>query len=1038
VWDFLHLHRCILIILVGVVLLSGLQGTCAQEQRSTILTAYKTEAPITIDGYPNEAAWDEATPLISTVQDGGIGVVDVELRALYDNEYIYLYASWKDPTESTSRSAWIYKNGGWSRLQEFVEGEYKEANEDRISFLWNIEGSVEGFDIAGCAMTCHGDRHRTNDLGELADAWHWKAGRTNPVGYCDDKYWNNDLTEGTDEEAIEAARHGDSMTGDDYRGNSNSEGTGPLYYEPLPSDAEDAKFITEEEVKKGEAVEITPQVSIAEGAIVPGFILHRPIGSRGDIDAKGVWRNGFWNVELKRKLSTGNPDDVEFDTSQIYRFGVAIMDNTGGFEAFGKGHSFDLGARTLEFGGIGSEEVTSLVLSRDYLTTARAHSLRQDFGLAYSDIGNALAIFNEIRDNIATIDPELYVKIRSAYTDAKRDPSLENIDHLILHTDEAILTMQGKRTPAPPTASSKIIVIWGEVQLFVFLILAILVLPAIRKTWQTSKKPAFRRMGVFLLIMITPILLEGLGRFGILAHIAVLQNFSFMTNEYAAILWAALMFTGLMSARAGFLELDRNTEMLETKAQDLEQMVEERTKKLRESEEELKRYSEDLEQMVEERTEEIRQSQQELLLLTRVNNLINAGAAEEEIFNEITRGMSSIFGYTISAIQLLTEGGDELILKSYSANKKLVNRVEDILGMSLLDYRVSLYRGSAALNLIEDKKPAITNDILSFVEGLTKKKALKKMAAPVVKMSGVRWGVGVPLIAGDRAIGIIGVGSAERLTKRDVERLSSFGSQIGLAIEKARMYENLERKVRERTEDLAKAYREVKELNRMKDELLSTVSHELKTPLTTIKGSIELLKDDVSDKGQGELLNLAENESVRLELLIEDLLALSRTPSIPKKPVRDRVSIRELFDDLFGEVQPKAKGKGLKLESDIGDFTLEGDRKLLRRALLNLINNAIKFTDKGKVAVKAWKKGGQAFISISDTGIGIEKEDQAKIFEKFYRVDTGEAKRYYGTGLGLSIVKSILDSHNGSIDVESEIGKGSTFTIRLPLEGKRG
>ncbi|RMF90214.1 MAG: hypothetical protein D6733_04420, partial [Methanobacteriota archaeon] len=356
------------------------------EQKSTILTAERIDEPITIDGVASEPAWSRATEFVTLAKDGSIGRVDVSLKALYDEDYIYLFVSWEDPTESVTKNLWTYNGTGW----------LSSGDEDRLSFIWNIDSSIEGFDIAGCAMLCHGDRMHTNGPEEKGDVWHWKASRTNPAGYLDDQWMDDTIIEDYTREALEAGHHNDEGAAA-YRRNINEAGDGPRYFEPDPDDERDAYVLLQSEIDAGEAVELK-EGDLEKGMVVPGYIIGEPSGSRADIIGRGVWKDGRWSVEFKRKLKTDHDDDVQFDTARTYRFGIAIMDNTGGFEAFGKGHSFDLGARTLEFGGRGSKEVVQLALIRDYLVSAKAYVNRGESGLALSTISDALTIFNQIRD----------------------------------------------------------------------------------------------------------------------------------------------------------------------------------------------------------------------------------------------------------------------------------------------------------------------------------------------------------------------------------------------------------------------------------------------------------------------------------------------------------------------------------------------------------------------------------------------------------------------------------------------------------------
>jgi signal transduction histidine kinase len=534
-----------------------------QEKRSTILTAERIDGIITIDGFANESSWVGARELVTLAKDGSIGKVDVSIKTLYNEDNIYFFVSWEDPTESVIKNTWSFNGTAWE----------KSEDEDRLSFIWNIDGSIDGFDIAGCAMLCHGDRMHTNAPGERGDMWHWKSSRSNPVGIVDDQWMNDRIVENYTEEAYEAAHVIDA--GEPfYTANLNEEGVAPKYFEPSPVNEDDAKFLFQSEIDGGEAREIKLS-DFRDGMNVPGYVLQKPSGSRGDIIAKGVWVDGRWNVEFMRSLKNGHEDDVQFDTTLTYRFGIAIMDNTGGFEAFGKGHSFDLGARTMEFGGRGSKEVVELALVRDYLTSAKAYVNRDESGLALSTISDALVVFNRIRDPFADIDPELFIKVRNSFVDSRRDPSLENINQLIENVDLAILTFQGKRTPPEATLGLKILVLWGKFGIYAFIALAIIVFYPIYRMLKIVKRPEFRYLSIFMLMAISPIFLEGVGRLGALLKIPFLQSFSFTTSEYVTLVWVVGMFIALYVGRKGFNEIDNTLKSLEYYSKELEKKMDE-------------------------------------------------------------------------------------------------------------------------------------------------------------------------------------------------------------------------------------------------------------------------------------------------------------------------------------------------------------------------------------------------------------------------------------------------------------------------------
>jgi PAS domain S-box-containing protein len=240
---------------------------------------------------------------------------------------------------------------------------------------------------------------------------------------------------------------------------------------------------------------------------------------------------------------------------------------------------------------------------------------------------------------------------------------------------------------------------------------------------------------------------------------------------------------------------------------------------------------------------------------------------------------------------------------------------------------------------------------------------------------------------------------------------------------------------------LREAYERLKELDKMKDNFLSTVSHELRTPLTSILGSLDLLFDDKSlGKKQREILEIGIKEATRLDKLIGDILDLTGIEDKLARLSHEDIIVEKLVDEAIEEIRPQALGKNISLEKDIqkGLPSIRGDREQLKRALTNLLSNAVKFNKReGRVKIEVFGGDNSIKISVSDTGIGIPEEHLERIFEKFYRVETGTARKYGGTGLGLAIVKRIVEAHGGEVEVESEVGKGSTFTVTLPLEEKK-
>ena len=226
---------------------------------------------------------------------------------------------------------------------------------------------------------------------------------------------------------------------------------------------------------------------------------------------------------------------------------------------------------------------------------------------------------------------------------------------------------------------------------------------------------------------------------------------------------------------------------------------------------------------------------------------------------------------------------------------------------------------------------------------------------------------------------------------------------------------------------------EAEELARQKKELVVNVSHELRTPLTAIKGYAEMLEAE-GHKACRDYAGIIHRNTDRLIQIVEDLLALAEVEEIPQGSLEEKVDLRPILDQTMKMFKPKAEAKGLtfRIEVEPGLPPVRGDAFRLEQLAINLLDNAVKYTDKGHITVRLFASSGQVTLAVEDTGIGIPGEDLSRIFERFYVVDKSRSRQLGGTGLGLSIVKHIVQLHRGTVRVESELGRGSTFTVTLP------
>ena len=228
----------------------------------------------------------------------------------------------------------------------------------------------------------------------------------------------------------------------------------------------------------------------------------------------------------------------------------------------------------------------------------------------------------------------------------------------------------------------------------------------------------------------------------------------------------------------------------------------------------------------------------------------------------------------------------------------------------------------------------------------------------------------------------------------------------------------------------------IRKLERMRSDFVSNVTHELKTPLTSIKGFVDTLKQGAIDNPEyaRKFLDIIDIEAERLYTLIQDILTLAEIEAGNDYHVR-KCDMNRLIQDTLDLLEPKIKAKEkiqviFEPEPGLQPFLCNPDR--MKQLFINLIDNAVKNTEEGSVTVRCWEEGGRLCISVKDTGIGIPKEHLGRIFERFYRVDKGRSRKLGGTGLGLSIVKHIVEMYNGNIWLESEVGKGTEFLVEFP------
>ncbi len=306
------------------------------------MQSFRAHQPVEIDGVA-DAAWSKAAPLTVTVNElpykpntgyDGMKSTDVEVRSLYDGNYVYFLLRYEDPTESLLRFPWVKQaDGSWKQMEnKDSTGHENTWYEDKVSLIWNI--NEKGFKKKGCDMSCHlvddkgelegvkdtsAGRHYTKNKGEVVDVWHWKSTRTDPVGQADDQY-----VDASRQESKKWGRKNDIGKGG-YYNNKSADGKKPEWMNG--PQAVSHRHLTREDIKVAFVDDFKP------GDMINGIVARPITGSRGDLFARGKWEGETWTLEIKRKLVTNGEQatkhDVQFaDLDKTYLFGLAVFDHT--------------------------------------------------------------------------------------------------------------------------------------------------------------------------------------------------------------------------------------------------------------------------------------------------------------------------------------------------------------------------------------------------------------------------------------------------------------------------------------------------------------------------------------------------------------------------------------------------------------------------------------------------------------------------------------------------------------------------------------
>ena len=303
---------------------------------------------------------------------------------------------------------------------------------------------------------------------------------------------------------------------------------------------------------------------------------------------------------------------------------------------------------------------------------------------------------------------------------------------------------------------------------------------------------------------------------------------------------------------------------------------------------------------------------------------------------------------------------------------------------------------------------------------------------------GIRSMVGFPLSTGNQVLGVIYAGDfvPKTVSETHMRLLTVLSQQLSVAIEKSRLYDSLERKIKELERNLEASTK----TNVLKSDFVNHVSHELRTPLTSIKAYVETLVLNANDPSfvqRGEFLEIVNKETNRLIRIVNDILDVTKIEFGQREMSRTALDLNAIVHDVVSVLGPALREREMRVVVDVAQELprVEGDPDLIKQVFINLLTNAIKYSSRGTViTVQAHEEAVNVVVSVADQGVGIPKDEVGSVFDKYFRARSQRDSKLEGLGLGLAIVKNIVEQHGGTIRVESEEGRGTTFHFTLPRE----
>jgi signal transduction histidine kinase len=426
---------------------------------------------------------------------------------------------------------------------------------------------------------------------------------------------------------------------------------------------------------------------------------------------------------------------------------------------------------------------------------------------------------------------------------------------------------------------------------------------------------------------------------------------------------------------------------------------------------------------LEERTRELARSVEELQALSEVGQAVSSSLDLQRVLETVVARAVELSGADGGAVYELDEARGEFRLR---ATHRMTEELLEVVRRTRMAVERSNPLGEAALT----RAPVQWPDILEQPADVGPE---PNPILEALRQTGFRAVMAVPLVREERVVGglVVRRRAPGAFDQDVVDLVQTFANQSVLAIENARLFQELSEKSLQ-----------LEIASQHKSQFLANMSHELRTPLNAILGYTELILDDIYGETPApirDVLERVQQNGQHLLGLINDVLDLSRIEAGRLTLALDEYSMEQVVQTVYTATEALAAEKGLALSVDIQpDLPVgRGDERRLTQVLLNLVGNAVKFTESGSVGIRASAADGRLVVSVRDTGPGIAEDEQGRIFEEFQQADSSSTRAKGGTGLGLAISRRIVALHGGRLWVESKVGEGSTFSFAVPVRVER-